>query len=213
MYVRALEHWAANMVLIGTLADSPSRRQFCCSGCLEGYEVSKRGRWRKESGLALGKERVTRVFPDVERVRALHQTARYVVPPTILDEDEYSYPMMAYCRMCKVVRCAWAMGVSRHRRGVWREMDGTRVLSKVTQATRAAVVEWVKRRGHEWRKGWAMRDAWKAWRYTHVKARKAEWMLEEKLAKMQIDAENTGVTDIESASLGWVEECALGVGY
>ena len=105
------------------------------------------------------------------------------------------------------------MGVSRNRRGVWREVDGTRVLSKVTQETRAAVVEWVKRRGHEWRKGWAKRDAWRAWRYTHVKARKAEWMLEEKLAKMQIDAENTGVTDIESAGLGWVEECVLGVGY
>jgi len=154
------------------------------------------------------------VFPDVERVRAWHQTSRYEEPPTIVDEDDgWAYPMKAYCKVCKGVRFAWVLGVRHYRKGVWREVDGTRAILRGTEEIRACAREWASREGHEWRKGWARREAWGAWRKSHLKARKAEWMREDELARMQLDTVITGMADDESANLGWYEDGVLGDGY
>ena len=52
-------------------------------------------------------------------------------------------------------------------------------------------------------------DESEAYEKAVLEARKEEWMLEEKLARMQIDAEITDVTSEESANPGCEEESVL----
>ena len=46
-----------------------------------------------------------------------------------------------------------------------------------------------------------------------IKADNEAWLMEEEVARMRVDAENTEVTDDESANLESGEDCVLGVSY
>ena len=60
---------------------------------------------------------------------------------------------------------------------------------------------------------WKARAKERAEEAAYLKSRIAEVKMEEELARMRVDAENTDVTDDASANLGCEEDCVLGVSY
>ena len=129
-------------------------------------------------------------------------------------EDGYKYSMKAFCSECKCVRVAKGVRPeSRLLKVPWRYRDGSLALSKVSEEIRAEVVEWADRWGERWGQMWAKREGWRVWRAMLMRARLAEWELEEEVARMQIEEVNTDVNDDEGANLGCDEDCVLGVSY
>ena len=177
----------------------------------------KAGSGPKGGGSDAGKSKVTRVIPDVAGVRAWHQVARYLYSDQGFEEKEhgypYPYPLKAYCRFCKLARGAWPMPEGDYMKMEWQEADGTPVMSMVEEETRLEVLEWVKRRGKRWKKVWKARRKEGVAEAAYLRSRRAERRGAEELARMRVDAENTDVTDDESANLESDEDCVLGVSY
>ena len=220
MFLRAFGNWVRNVIVIGTLAGSPYTRFFGCEWCYHGNDKREKTRKRKAKwGVRKllnthSKNVVVRVFPSVNKVREQHQIGHYLDSPAINDYDGYKYSMIALCSECKRLRVArWVPAQVRLLEVAWRYRDGSLALSKVSKETWAAVLEWTDRWGEKWRQLWEKREGWRKWRASLLRARLAEWELEEELAARRVDCVFTDMTIDESANLGWDEDVALGDGY
>ncbi len=154
--VPAFENWARNVVhvVIGTLAGSPYSRFFGCKWCFHGMGKREKTRGKpRTSGMI--KNVVIRVFPSVDKVREQSQIGRYLASPQIAeDEDGYRYSITAFCSECKINVCG-------RRRGYVEKPDFSRCHGGIgmgrgpyrrpaSDETRAALEEWVDRRGDRW---------------------------------------------------------------
>ena len=195
----AWERWAQATVLVGTIAGSPYRTQFTCACCEHGGADTEQY-WERE--YVPGRRRDVRVFPSVDSVRAWHVRSRYEAD----DEDDTPNYVKAYCPRCKQVREAYGGGCWA---GEMDEHTKQSMLHEESWGVQQAVVRLETKCRTRWAKVWAER----AQEREDIKADNGAWLMEEEVARMRVDAENTEVTDDESANLESDGDCVLGVSY